>query len=133
MDIKAYIGVVSSYGEQPGTVRVTQFDKEGKVSAELPVLQLCTLENKFAHMPAIGESVLVMPLENAGSKNVGDGYVIGSFYNEKDVPKETSNEAISLNMKDGSYLRFDGEGNLEIHATKNIKITVGGKVTVDKA
>ena len=132
MKEQAYIGIVTSYGERKGTVRVTRYDKDGRVSAELPVIQTGCAGNKNYMMPKIGESVLVLNTNNAGAKNIADGYVIGSYYNEVDNSEQDDQKVMIMKNEDGSYIKFDGEGNIEIHATGNIKITVGGKVTVDK-
>ena len=127
-----YIGKVTSYGESAGTVRVTREDKDDRVSAELPVLQLSVQGNSFFHMPQIDEQVLVLQLPNAGGKGVGDGYVLGAFYNDIDKPEETDNDVISFKTKDGSYIKFK-DGNIELHATKNLLITVGEQVRMDRS
>ena len=127
-----YIGIVTSYGEQPGTVRVTRADKDNRVSAELPVKQIGSKGSLFFRMPAINEQVICMAIPNAGGKGVGDGFVLGGFYNEIDKPLETDNNAVSFVMKDGSYLRFDGKGNVELHAANNFLVTVGGQVRMDR-
>ena len=127
-----YIGKVTSYGESAGTVRVTREDKDDRVSAELPVLQLSVQGNSFFHMPQIDEQVLVLQLPNAGGKGVGDGYVLGAFYNDIDKPEETDNDVISFKTKDGSYIKFK-DGNIELHAVKNLLITVGEQVRMDRS
>ncbi|MBR1730381.1 MAG: hypothetical protein IJ728_12760 [Selenomonadaceae bacterium] len=127
-----YIGVVTSYGETPGTVKITRPDKDDRVSADLPVIQLCVKDNQFFHMPQINEQVLVLQLPNAGGKGVCDGYVLGAFYNEVDTSIEQNNEVYLLRMKDGCYIRFDGEGNIELHATKKFFVTVGEQVRMNK-
>lgn len=127
-----YIGKVTSYGESAGTVRVTREDKDDRVSAELPVLQLSVQGNSFFHMPQIDEQVLVLQLPNAGGKGVGDGYVLGAFYNDIDKPEETNNDVISFKTKDGSYIKFK-DGNIELHAAKNLLITVGEQVRMDRS
>lgn len=134
MDIEQclYVGIVTSYGETPGTVRVSRPDHEDRVSAEIQVLQRFTKENKEWIMPAIGEQVLVIQLPNAGRQGASDGYVIGGVYNESDQPVESEPKVINLKHNDGCYIRFDGEGNIELHASGDIKITVGGQVKVDK-
>ena len=128
-----FVGIVSSYGEAPATVRVKRPDRDDRVSAELPVIQLCVQGNSFFHMPKINEQVLVFQLPNAGDKGVNDGFVIGAFYNEINVPAEKDNDSISLTMENGSYLRFNKNGDVELHAAKNFLITVGGQVRIDRS
>ena len=128
-----YVGTVTSYGETPGTVKVTRKDKDNRVSAELPILQLCVQGNKFFHMPQIDEEVLILQLPNAGGKGVGDGYVLGAFYNDVDLPIEKDNENISLVMENGSYIRFNKNGDVELHAARNFLVTVGNQVRMDRS
>ncbi len=128
-----YVGIVTSYGETAGTVRVKRPDRDDKVSAELPVIQLCVLGNKFFRMPKINEQVVVFQLPNAGGKGIGDGFVFGGFYNDENLPTETDNDSISLIMENGSYLRFNKNGDVELHAAKNFLITVGSQVRIDRS
>ena len=132
LDELFFVGIVSSYGETPGTVRVKRPDKDDRVSAELPVIQLCVQGNSFFHMPKINEQVLCIAIPNAGGKGVGDGFCLGAFYSEEDKPTETDNDTISLMMENGSYLRFNKNGDIELHAEKNFLITVGGQVRIDR-
>lgn len=132
MDIEQciYKGIITGY--EGSQVRVSRPDHEERVSAPLTVLQKFARDNKQWSIPAIGEEVLVIQLPNAGRKGVGEGFVIGGIYNKEDIPLEDDMAVISLKHKDGSYIRFDGQGNIELHATADIKITVGGQVKVDK-
>ena len=127
-----YIGIVTAYGKAPCTVRVRRPDKDDRVSAELPVIQLCVQGNSFFHMPKIDEQVLCIALPNAGGKGVGEGFCLGAWYSEEDKPTEIDNDTISLTMENGSYLRFNKNGDVELHAAQNFLITVGGQVRIDR-
>ena len=75
-----FIGIVSQYGETPGTVIVTRPDQDNRTTAELFVLSRCTKETKDYWMPDINEAVMCILLPNASGKGPGEGFVIGAHY-----------------------------------------------------
>ena len=81
-----FIGIVSSYGNAPGTVIVRRPDKDDRTSAELPVLQRGTHSTKDFWLPSIDDQVFCVLLPNAGGKGAGAGVVIGAIYSDADTP-----------------------------------------------
>lgn len=117
-----FIGIVSQYGETPGTVIVTRPDQDNRTTAELFVLSRCTKETKDYWMPDINEAVMCILLPNASGKGPGEGFVIGAHYSEVDAPAETDTSVRSIRYKDGSYIVNDN-GAIEIHASKSLALT----------
>ncbi len=117
-----FIGIVSQYGETPGTVIVTRPDQDNRTTAELFVLSRCTKETKDYWMPDINEAVMCILLPNASGKGPGEGFVIGAHYSEVDAPAETDTSVRSIRYKDGSYIVNDN-GAIEIHASKFLTLT----------
>ena len=117
-----FIGIVSQYGETPGTVIVTRPDQDNRTTAELFVLSRCTKETKDYWMPDINEAVMCILLPNTSGKGPGEGFVIGAHYSEVDAPAETDTSVRSIRYKDGSYIVNDN-GAIEIHASKSLTLT----------
>ena len=117
-----FIGIVSQYGETPGTVIVTRPDQEDRTSAELYVMSRCTKDTKDYWMPDIGEAVLCILLPNTNGKGPGEGFVIGAHYSEVDGPAETDTSVRSIRYKDGSYYVNDN-GAITLHASKSLTLT----------
>ena len=117
-----FIGIVSQYGETPGTVIVTRPDQDNRTTAELYVLSRCTKETKDYWMPDINEAVMCILLPNASGKGPGEGFVIGAHYSEVDAPAETDTSVRSIRYKDGSYI-VNNNGAIEIHASKSLTLT----------
>lgn len=72
------IGKVSSINYKNGMVRVAYQDKDGAVTAELPMLN----NGREYYMPSVGDSVLVAHLSNGASR----GVAIGTYWNKKNSP-----------------------------------------------
>lgn len=125
MDIRDLfrIGKVSSVDGKTSTVRVTFPDKDDMVSAPLPVIVPCNFGDKEYHLPKEHAQVLCVFLPNDSGRGMNDGYVIGGFYSTEDPPEETDPKVHCLKMEDGSFIRFDGKGNVELHATGNLVLT----------
>ena len=117
-----FVGLVSSYGETPGTVIVTRPDKDNRTTAELRVISRCTKETKDFWMPAINEQVLCVLLPNTSGKGPGAGFVLGAFYSDADTTPTDNNDVRTIQYKDGSFIKLDN-GEMEIHASKHLTIT----------
>lgn len=117
-----FIGIVSQYGETPGTVIVSRPDQDDRTTAELYILSRCTKATKDYWMPDIGEAVMYILLPNASGKGPGEGFVIGAHYSSVDAPAETDTSVRSIRYKDGSYI-VNNNGAIEIHASKTLKLT----------
>ena len=123
MDIKNLIraGVVSAVFPERCAARVTYQDRDGLVSAELPVLQSSCLNNKFYSLPDVGDSVVVLSFPNDQSGN--SGVILGSFYTEKNPPPADNQDISTIKFSDETYIRYNRESHLlEINCVGNIKI-----------
>ena len=109
MDIRDIfrVGKVSSVNASNCTARVTFPDKDDLVSQELPII-------------VIG---LCCFLPNASGRGMNTGFILGAFYSAADPPEENNKKVRCLKVPDGSYIKFEGNGNVEIHATGNLKLT----------
>ena len=119
-----FVGIVSSIeSTQLATVKVTRTDKDNKVSASFRVLQQGTHGAKSFWMPAVGDQVVCLQLPNFSGKGTGEGFVLGSVYSTADPSEESNPKARSFTAADGTFTRYDGAGNIEIHAAGNYKVT----------
>ena len=116
------VGRVSSVNSQNCTARVTFPDKDDMVSAELPIISIGSKQTKAYWLPAIDTQVLCIFTPNPSGKGLNDGFIIGCFYSTTDTPAENNEKVVSIHLDDGSYIRFDN-GNVEIHASKSLKLT----------
>lgn len=120
-----FVGVVSTQNPQAGTVNVYREDKD-KVTEDLFVLQRGTAVTKDFWMPAVGDKVLCIQTPNFGGKGVGEGYVLGSYYNATDTtPGEASATTRVLNHK-GDVV-WNVSGTFKVHAG-TLDIVGGGDV-----
>lgn len=120
-----FVGTVSTQDVKAGTVSVYREDKE-KVTEDLFVLQRGTASTKDFWMPAVGDKVLCIQTPNFGGKGVGEGYVLGSYYNAHDTtPSEASATTRVLNHPGDVVLNVGG--TFTVHAG-TLDITGGGDV-----
>lgn len=118
-----FIGVVSTVNGANGTATVTRPDMDGKVSAALYVLQRGTHDTKEYWMPAVGDQVLCVLLPNTTGKGPSRGCIVGAIYSAKDGPVESNPDARSTVWPDGSFVKYDGSGNISINAAGSITLT----------
>lgn len=118
-----FTAVVCEQNAAKGTVKVTREDKADKVSNDMFVLQRGTKATKDFWIPAIGDEVLCIQAPNFSGKGTGDGFILGAIYSTVDAPVEDDPKARSVHFADGSYVKSDGAGNMEIHAAGNLTIT----------
>lgn len=122
-DVKNLIrfGKVSEVIPERCACRVVFSDRDNLVSAELPVLQSSCLNNKFYTLPDVDDSVvcLMMPNDQQGNS----GFVLGSFYTEKN-PAPAQNQEISMvRFGDGTTITYNRESHeLNIDCKGDIKI-----------
>ena len=115
-------GKISAVYPERHTVRVTFEDSDEVVSAEMPYLTTSASKNNLYRLPDIEEEVVCIFEGNDAGE--GDGFCIGSFYNEKNVPRETNQDVFRLDFDGGSFFSFNRKtGNLEIHCEGDIRIT----------
>ena len=125
MDIRDIfrIGKVSSVNGAACTVRVTFPDKDDMVSAELPIVVVGSHGTKGYWVPEVDTQVLCCFLPNPSGRGPNDGFVLGGFYSTEDPPEESNPKVRCIKLPDGCYIRFDGAGNVHIHATGNLTLT----------
>ena len=125
MDIRDIVrtGIVCDRNGAKGTVRVTFPDKEDLVSGELPVIMMGSHGTKEYHLPEEGTQVLCCFMPNPSGRGMNDGFVIGGFYSVEDPPEQTDPKVRCIKLPDGCYIKFDGAGNIAIHATGNLTLT----------
>lgn len=125
MDIRDIfrIGKVSSVNGAACTVRVTFPDKDDMVSAELPIVVVGSHGTKGYWVPEVDTQVLCCFLPNPSGRGPNDGFVLGGFYSTEDPPEESDPKVRCIKLPDGCYIRFDGAGNVHIHATGNLTLT----------
>ena len=122
MEIKNLIrfGKVSSVDPTKAAVRVVFNDLDNLVSAELPVLQSSCLANKFYNLPDVGDSVVCLMAPN---DEHGAGFVLGSFFTEKNTPPAQSQEISMLQFGDGTTIKYNRESHeLQINCVGNVRI-----------
>ena len=113
-------GKVSSVNAEKCTCRVVFDDKDGLVSAELFVLQSSCLNNKFYNLPDVNDSVVCLMMPNDPN---GGGFVLGSFYHEKNLPPAQSQDISQITFGDGTTIQYDRESHeLQINCVGNIRI-----------
>ena len=125
MDIRDIfrIGKVSSVNGAACTVRVTFPDKDDMVSAELPIVVVGSHGTKGYWVPEVDTQVLCCFLPNPSGRGPNDGFVLGGFYSTEDPPEESDPKVRCIKLPDGCYIKFDGAGNIHIHATGNLTLT----------
>ena len=120
MDIKSLIrcGKVSAVIAERCAVRVVFDDLDSLVSAELFVLQ-----SPLRHLPDVGDSVVCLMAPN---DEHGSGFVLGSFYTEKNIPPAQNQNISMIKFGDGTEIKCDRESHeLRINCTG--KIFISGK------
>lgn len=114
-------GVVSVCYPERHSARVEFADKDGLISAELPVLTPCASANKFYALPDVGETVVCLFAGN--SEQVGDGFIIGSRFHDKIPPNASKQDITRMDFKDGTYIQYDrARHELQINCKGIIRI-----------
>lgn len=117
------IGKVSSVNGKNCTVRVTFPDKDNVVSDELPIIVIGSYKTKGYWVPEVNMQVLCCFLPIISGVGLNKGFVLGGFYSTEDPPEETDPKVRCLKVPDGSYIRFDGNGEVHIHASSHMILT----------
>ena len=120
-----FVGTVSTQNPSDGTVSVYREDKD-KVTENLFVLQRGSASTKDFWIPSVCDKVLCIQTPNFGGKGVGEGYVLGSYYNDTDTaPGEASATTRVLNHPGDVILNVGG--TFSVHAG-TLDISGGGDV-----
>jgi phage baseplate assembly protein V len=120
-------GIVESVYPERGLVRVFFEDQgdmehQGMRSWEFQVLQRKTLKDKDYWMPDVGEHVVCLQLPYGSS----EGFVVGAFYSDVDVPPVSSQSKRHVSFSDGSWVEYDTE-------THKMRVQVKGEVFLESA
>ena len=98
-------GLVSSVSGY--NARVTFPDRDNVVSFDLPVMQHNTGFARFYSMPKVGQTAICLFL----ATGMEDGWVIGSFYDEKQTPPKTGNVHY-VDFEDGALIEYDADSKI---------------------
>lgn len=101
-------GKVSSVNSEKCTCRVVFDDLDNLVSAELFVLQPSCMNNRFYNLPDVGDSVLCLMAPN---DEHGAGFVLGSFFTEKNPAPAQSQEISQITFGDGTTIKYNRESH----------------------
>lgn len=85
------IGKVSSVDYEKGLVRVAYHDKDDNVTQPLPML------SDVYCMPSVGDQIIVLHLSNGTEA----GLVLGRYWNDKNMPKESGAGLFRLDLGRG--------------------------------
>lgn len=114
-------GTVSAVYPKTDTVRVVFDDKDETTSPELHVLHRFSGKNKDYWMPDIGDQVLC--IFNNNDKNFSTGWVLGSYFTERQPPQVASADIMRMDFADGSFVEVNrAAGSLSINFTGPITI-----------
>lgn len=122
-------GRVSSVDAATCRAKVVFDDKDGLVSAMLPIIVLFSAGSKGYWLPEIGTPVVCLFTQEPSGKGLSDGFIVGAYYDDTATPAESDASVRSVRFPDGSYVRYD-HGNIEIHATGDVVIT-GANVRIN--
>jgi len=120
-----FTGTVSTQNPNAGTVTVYRDDKETTAS-DLFVLQRGCASSKDYWLPAVGDKVLCIQTPNFGGKGAGEGYVLGSYYNDTDTTPSGASASTRVLNHPGDVILNVG-GTFSVHAG-TLDITGGGDV-----
>ncbi len=114
-------GTVSAVYPKTDTVRVVFDDKDNTTSPELHVLHRFSGKNKDYWMPDLGDQVLC--IFNNNDKNFSTGWVLGSYFTEKQPPQVASADIMRIDFADGSYIEVNrAAGSLQVNFTGPVTI-----------
>lgn len=114
-------GTVSSVNPLAGTARVKFDDKDGAVSPELHILHRYSGKNKDYWVPDIGDQVVCL-FEN-NDKNFSTGWILGSYFTDKQPAQEKNADIVRMDFADGTFIAYDrGEHRLTIDVAGDIVI-----------
>ena len=133
-------GKVTAINAETHMVRVEFEDKDGMTSDEMPVLTTCAFGNKFYAMPDVGDMVVCLFASN--SDMTGNGWIIGSRFNDKSTPNAKSADVMRMDFKDGTFVEYNREshemkirceGKVFVEAKKDISVKGEEKIIVEAA
>ena len=122
-------GIVSSVDAQKATARVTFADRDGLVSAELPILQSACLKNKFYSLVDVGDCVVCLMTPNSDD---GSGFILGAHYSDKAAPPVDNPNVTRIKFSDGTTISYNrAEHLLKIKSSGDLEIKCSGKIKLE--
>jgi phage baseplate assembly protein V len=119
------IGYVFEVIEAEAKVRVECQDADALKSYKLPVLCHKTRCDKDYWMPDVGEHVLCVFLP-LGQEI---GFVLGSFYSQKDIVPVVSRDKLHVRFLDGTWIEYDrGSGDMQVHCRGKLTLAAGVEI-----
>lgn len=116
------VGKVTNVYAKKGKVKVL-YEDTGNTSMQLPVL---TMNNEYS-MPAVGDRVLTLHMENGSSK----GFVLGTYYGGGNTPKASS--GYRKDLGGGAYISCTKGGAVTIHSSGDITFSgSSGSITLSE-
>lgn len=120
------IGYISSVSTETGAVRVTYEDRDCAVTAEIPIFN----HSGEYFMPQVNDRVLVLHISNDSSM----GVVLGTFWNQVDVPLITGSDvffkplskdgACNFKQENGTVTLADHNGSFSVKEFMELKVRV---------
>lgn len=117
-------GTVSSINPERCTARVVFDDKDSTVSPELHVLHRYSGKNKDYWLPDIGDQVAC--LFAANDKNASTGWILGSYFTDKQPVQVSNSDIMRLDFADGSYFEYN-------RSSHGLTINVVGSIVINGA
>lgn len=118
------VGKVSAVDTAKGCVAVVYTDRDSSVTKYIPML------STRYHLPEPGDQVLVLHLSNGAEA----GVVLGRFYSDKNLPKETGAGLFRIDLdRDGTTFLRQKDGTITIKGTTIIidgSLAVTGSISV---
>lgn len=117
-------GTISAVYPEKGTARVVFDDKDGTSSPELHILHRFSGKNKDYFVPDIGDQAVCLFANN--DKNFSTGYILGTYFTDKQPPQAASADIMRLDFADGSYIEYD-------RAAHALTVSIAGAVNIKGA
>lgn len=117
-------GTVSAVFPAEGMARVVFDDKDNTTSPKLHVLHRYSGKNKDYWVPDIGDQVVCIFANN--DSNFSTGWILGSYFTDKQPPQVVNPDIMRLDFADGSFFEYN-------RASKSLHISVVGNITINGA
>lgn len=117
-------GTVSAVFPAEGMARVVFDDKDNTTSPKLHILHRFSGKNKDYWVPDIGDQVVCIFANN--DSNFSTGWILGSYFTERQPPQVANPDIMRLDFSDGSFFEYN-------RGTKSLHISVVGNITINGA
>jgi len=100
---KLLFGIITETQPDKGLARV-EFTEDGIITAPLPYLVQGSTDNKFTYFLPVGTQVACL-MDSA----VEDGLILGTFYNDEDLPDSGAVGVYRAKFSDGAEIEYNTE------------------------